>query len=271
MAKAESGSKKSAAKKNAAAKGEAKTKEPAKKTIAKKAATKTATSEPKKRTTAEAAPLESPKRKSATDKTSKAAKPEKSGAKQTAVAEAKPVEIAPPAPKPVEAPPPEPAPVEVAPPAPVETAAPERATAELDNSILPATRGKVAVFGGPKDHSIKPDDKVALPIGRHFTYDRLRSLDARGYYCAMRWNYRFSHMTVEEAKRWWANKKLLVTSPATGHAVVVRAVDYGPHEKTGLDIGLSPGAAAALSLNVGDEVDIAFADQKSPLGPVSKA
>jgi hypothetical protein len=268
MAKAESGAKKTAAKKAAAPKGEAKTKEPAKKTAAKKPATESAPAEPKKQT-AKAAPAESPK--TATSKTSKAAKPEKPVAKSKAVIEAEPAQAEPAQAEPAQAAPPveAPPPVEVAPP--VEAAAPEtRATAEMDDAILPARRGKVAVFGGPKDRSIKPDDKVALPIGRHFTYDRLRSLDAKGYYCAMRWNYRFSHLTVEEAKRWWANKKILVTSPSTGSAVVVRAVDYGPHEKTGLDIGLSPGAAAALGVGVGDEVEIAFADQKSPLGPVSK-
>ncbi len=232
MGKAESDSKKSAAKKTSAAKSEAKAEAPAKKTAAGKTATKT----------------------------SKAAKPEKPEPEQTVSAphiEPEPVETAPASPPETKS-------------APVEAAAPEaRADAELDNSVLPANRGKVAIFGGPKDRSIKPDDKVALPIGRHFTYDRVRSLDSRGYYCAMRWNYRFSHMTPEEAKRWWANKKLMVTNTANGKSVIVRAVDYGPHEKTGLDIGLSPGAAAALEVAVGDEVDILFADQKTPLGSVS--
>ena len=73
-------------------------------------------------------------------------------------------------------------------------------------------------------------------------------------------------MTPEEVKRWWANKKLLVTNPKSGNAVVVRAADYGPHESTGLDMSISPGAAEALGIEVGDEVDIALADPKSPLG-----
>jgi hypothetical protein len=84
----------------------------------------------------------------------------------------------------------------------------------------------------------------------------------------MRWDYHLLHKSPEEGKRWWANKKLLVTNSRTGKAVVVRAVDYGPHENTGLDIGISPGAAEALGVEVGDEVDIAFADQKAPQGPV---
>ena len=33
----------------------------------------------------------------------------------------------------------------------------------LENAHLPATHGKVGVFGGPKDRGVKPDDKLALP------------------------------------------------------------------------------------------------------------
>lgn len=139
---------------------------------------------------------------------------------------------------------------------------------ELEGVRLPATRGKVGVFGGPKDHSAKPDDKLALPTGRHSQYERIRSLDARGYYCAMRWDYRQKHMSPEEGKRWWANKKILITNPANGKSAVVRAVDYGPHESTGLAISISPGAADAVGVSVGDEINMVFADQKSPLGPV---
>ena len=134
---------------------------------------------------------------------------------------------------------------------------------------LPATHGKVGVFGGPRDRGIKPDDKLALPTGPHGVYERIRSLNPKSFYCAMRWNYHVEHLTPEEVKRWWANRKLLVTNPKNGNAVIVRAVDFGPHEKTGLDISVSPGAAEALGVEVGDEVDIASADSKSPLGPIS--
>ena len=137
-----------------------------------------------------------------------------------------------------------------------------------ENAHLPALHGKVGVFGGPKDRGVKPDDKLALPTGRHFVYERVRTLKPESFYCAMRWDYHLLHKSPEEGKRWWANRKLLVTNSKTGKAVVVRAVDYGPHENTGLDIGISPGAAEALGVEVGDEVDIAFADQKAPQGPV---
>lgn len=131
---------------------------------------------------------------------------------------------------------------------------------------LPATHGKLGVFGGPKDRGIKPEDKLALPTGPHGVYERVRSLNPKSFYCAMRWNYHVEHLTPEEVKRWWANKKLLVTNAKDGSAVVVRAVDYGPHENTGLDISISPGAAEALGVEVGDEVDVSLADPKSVLG-----
>ena len=137
-----------------------------------------------------------------------------------------------------------------------------------DDVQLPAKSGKAGVFGGPKDRGFKPDDKLALPTGPHFAYERIRTLNPKSFYCAMRWDYRFQHMSPEEGKRWWANKKLQVTNPKNGASVIARAVDYGPHESTGLDISVSPGAAEALGIEIGDEVEIAFADQKAPLGPV---
>jgi hypothetical protein len=147
--------------------------------------------------------------------------------------------------------------------------APQTAAAP-DNAQLPTLKGKVNIFGGPKDRGFKPDDKLSLPTGPHFAYELVRSLNPKSFYCSMRWDYHLQHMSPEEGKRWWANKKILVTNPANGVAVIVRAVDYGPHENTGFDIGISPGAAEALSLAPGDEVEIAFADQKAPLGPVSE-
>jgi hypothetical protein len=134
---------------------------------------------------------------------------------------------------------------------------------------LPAACGKVGVFGGPKDRSVKPDDKLGLPTGRHHQYEQFRTLNPKGYYCAMRWDYRQQHMSAEEGKRWWANKKIVVTNPANSKSVVVRAVDYGPHETTGLTIAISPGAAEAIGVDAGQEVAVAFADEKAQLGPVT--
>jgi hypothetical protein len=147
-----------------------------------------------------------------------------------------------------------------------ETPQPAPETNTYEGVALPAVSGKAGVLGGPKDRGGKPEDKLALPIGKHFTFERVRSLNPKSFYCAMRWDYKILNKSPEEAKRWWANKKLLVTNPANGNRVVVRAVDFGPHENTGLTISLSPGALEALELEIGGEVDIDFADQKEPVG-----
>ena len=137
---------------------------------------------------------------------------------------------------------------------------------EMEGVRLPAGSGKVGVFGGPRDRSVKPDDKLGLPTGRHYQFEQFRTLNPKSYYCAMRWEYRQQHMSAEEGKRWWANKKIAVTNPANNKTVVVRAVDYGPHENTGLAIAISPGAAEAIGIETGQEVVIAFADEKAQLG-----
>jgi hypothetical protein len=146
----------------------------------------------------------------------------------------------------------------------------EQAVSTLDEVALPAASGKAGVLGGPKDRGFKPDDKLALPVGRHFTFERIRSLNPKSFYCAMRWDYHLQGKSPEESKRWWANKKILVTNPANGNQVVVRAVDFGPHENTGLTISLSPGALDALGLEIGGDVNVEFADQKAPLGVVNE-
>ena len=75
---------------------------------------------------------------------------------------------------------------------------------------------------------------------------------------------------------WWHNQKILVTNPQTGKQVVVRVQDKGPAPHTGNHIDLSPVAIAALTGQKGDfanasidNVQIAFAPDNAPVGPVS--
>ena len=143
---------------------------------------------------------------------------------------------------------------------------PDVETDSLDGVHLPVAHGKAAIFGGPKDRGVKRDDKLGLPIGAHYQYELVRNLNPKAFYCSMRWEYRQGHMSTEEGKRWWANKRVLVS--ANGKSVVVKAVDYGPHESSGFSLGISPGAAEALGIEQGDQVDVKFADQKSQLGPI---
>jgi hypothetical protein len=219
-------------------------------------------------------PAEEKRAKSKSGAASAEPKPLTGGAPIEPPAAAKQVSQSPPDPKPEIATPdskPQAKPLEPAPSEQQATAPPaadEPPPDDIGGIALPASHGKATIFGGPKDHSAKPDDKLGLPTGLHFQYERVRSLNPKSFYCAMRWDYRQQHMSTEEGKRWWANKKVLVTNPATGAAVVLRAVDHGPHESTGFMIGISPGAAEALGIEVGQEVDIKFADQKTPVGKV---
>ncbi|HYL99335.1 MAG TPA: hypothetical protein VEZ90_10300 [Blastocatellia bacterium] len=144
---------------------------------------------------------------------------------------------------------------------------PDVETDSLAGVHLPVAHGKAAVFGGPKDRGGKRDDKLGLPTGAHYQYELVRNLNPKAFYCAMRFEYRQMHMSAEEGKRWWANKRILIS--ANGKSIVAKAVDFGPHENSGFSIGVSPGAAEALGIEPGHEVDVKFADQKTPLGPVS--
>ena len=151
-------------------------------------------------------------------------------------------------------------------PAPAVQETAQEEVSELEGVRLPAARGRTGIFGGPKDRSAKPEDKLALPTGLHFQYERYRTLNPNHFYCAMRWDYRQNHMSAEEGKRWFANKKIRVINPRNGVAVILRAVDYGPHESTGLIMSISPAAAEALGLADDDEIKCEFADQKSRFG-----
>lgn len=201
--------------------------------------------------------------KAPASKSKPARKTEAATAKSSARASKRTEAPQPPVAKPVvEKEPPKPAPVArpAGPPPPQIDGAP-------DNSILPTTFGRITVFGGPRDRSLKPDDKLSLPTGPHFAYELVRTLNPKSFYCSMRFDYRINHMSPEEGKRWWANRKLVMRNPKTGESIVVKAVDYGPHENTGFDVGVSPAVAEALGLEGGDEVQIYFADPRTPLGP----
>lgn len=132
-------------------------------------------------------------------------------------------------------------------------------------------RGKVSWFGGRNDTGVTATETGAI------TGEVLRSLDggAAGpsaadrarrpenyYYCAMRFDY------SPQGRTWWKNARLLVVSPSTGKAVVVRCVDWGPHTRTGRVIDLSPQVMRDLGLRTDDVALVSFAAPGTPLGPV---
>jgi hypothetical protein len=114
--------------------------------------------------------------------------------------------------------------------------------------------GKCSTFGGPLDTGVSPteglalieEEDLALWWYRHLflreqprgTAGLARRLDPDAYYCAMRWNYA---KTPRKTLR-----RSVVRVSANGVTIFVRPVDWGPHERTGRTIDLSPGAAAAL-------------------------
>ena len=75
----------------------------------------------------------------------------------------------------------------------------------------------------------------------------------------MRWNYHVQHLTPEEVKRSWANKKLMVTNAKNGNAVVVRA-DPGGNERQSIRVvarRLANGDLLVIGRNIDEFKDIA--------------
>lgn len=142
---------------------------------------------------------------------------------------------------------------------------------------LPAYTGKASYFGGPGGGAYGGMTLTGEPGG---IPDSQRGKWGGPYYCAMQWPYQTlsrdgefyqAHglQNIGAAIEWWRGRKILVVSPKTGKGVVVRAADWGPHTNTGRVIDLSKPAFDALGINTDDEVNIAFADEGSPMGPVS--
>jgi hypothetical protein len=82
------------------------------------------------------------------------------------------------------------------------------------------------------------------------------------YFCAMRWSYAPAGVT------WLRNARLIVRNPSTGAAVVVRAVDWGPHTRTNRVIDLSHQTLRVLGLSTDQDALVAWAPPGTPLGPV---
>lgn len=102
------------------------------------------------------------------------------------------------------------------------------------------------------------------------------------WYVIMRWPYRQSdlprdnpdskHLSPENttaAMRWWKNRKILVVNPQNNRGVVLRAVDWGPDPSSQYDVLMSGRALRnVLQAEPGTSMEIRFADEHSPLGPL---
>lgn len=132
-------------------------------------------------------------------------------------------------------------------------------------------RGTVSHFGGRGDTGVSATETGAI------TGENLRGLNggAAGprddhraqhpedyYYVAMRFDY------SPKPRTWWRDARILVVSPTTGRAVVVRPVDWGPHTRTGRLIDLSPQSLRDLGISTDGVALVSFAAPGTPLGPV---
>lgn len=129
-------------------------------------------------------------------------------------------------------------------------------------------RGRVSSFGGPNDTGVTSTETGAV------SGERLRSLNnplnpsastlasrpEDYYYAAMRWAYSPNSVTF------WRRQRFVVTNPTTGATIVVRAVDWGPHTRTGRVLDLSPQALRDLGATTDDLMLIAFAPEGTTLG-----
>ena len=135
---------------------------------------------------------------------------------------------------------------------------------------LPFVRGKVSWFGGPNDRSISPSgtgaitgEKVRLlndPVNPSAAVLAERPADY--YWIAMRWSY------SPNGRDFWRNARFILKNPHTGDSVVARAVDWGPHTRTGRTVDLSPQVMSDLGLVTDQNVLVAFAAPGTPLGPM---
>jgi len=89
-----------------------------------------------------------------------------------------------------------------------------------------------------------------------------RWLDPAGHFIAARWLYKEGFPEGADPEfpvtpgSWLRNSLITAFAPKTNRRLTLRAVDWGPAEKTGRRFDLSPGAATFLGVTTGDVVVI---------------
>ncbi len=123
--------------------------------------------------------------------------------------------------------------------------------------------GKCSTFGGRFDSGVGSNEGLALVENGDAQDSKLwrplfiqpvkmncglaRQLDSSQFYCAMRWNYSATPKRILAAS-------IVRVMSGSGRVCWCRPVDYGPNERTGRVIDLSPGAASALGVGTDDVV-----------------
>lgn len=131
-------------------------------------------------------------------------------------------------------------------------------TTEKEGHRLPHTSGRATTFWNGAYEYKGMSDPINNSLGAWG--DQNRPTD---YMCAI-------PVGLHGGGKWWHNQKLLVTDRDTGKQVVVVVQDKGPGPRTGAVIDLSPVAKEALGHHFLNDarVNIAFAPDDAPLGPV---
>lgn len=131
--------------------------------------------------------------------------------------------------------------------------------------------GPCSTFGGPMDHGVQSSEDLALyergaipraPHGLFLPYQptnttgTARRLNPSAFYCACRWDYKLTGGVVPLREMW-----VLITSRHTDAHGVQKAIwahpaDWGPNERTGRVVDLSPGAAEALGVTTDESVTV---------------
>ncbi len=132
--------------------------------------------------------------------------------------------------------------------------------------------GRTSEFGGPNDTGVSATETGAIsgevlrrlnaPLNPSAA--TLASRPEDYYYVAMRFDY------TNVGRAFWANARLLVLDRASGRAVVVRPVDWGPNTSTGRLLDLSPQVLRDLQVATDHRLAVAFAVAGTPLGVVGR-
>lgn len=140
-------------------------------------------------------------------------------------------------------------------------------------------RGKASWFGGPDDRTMKPDEglaliersrlddfpalqKLFLPAPPPGVTGLGRQLNPDTLYCAARWDY------SQTPKSWLRKTAVVARNPATGKTVIgVQPIDWGPGERTGRAIDVSPALAEALGIKTDDICEL-IVPLPEPAAPV---
>jgi hypothetical protein len=133
------------------------------------------------------------------------------------------------------------------------------------SSSLGTLKNLTWVFTHAEGYPLQGFSFGQTPLSSLTSEDLSRTQDP--YFCAMRWDY---GTYPEAGMKFFAHRKLFVISPtATLRAVVVRIVDWGPPHSSRGGIMLSKAALAALGIEPGSPVGVAFeADSNTDTGPV---